>query len=59
MNKINSKEKKELIKFIKDQLGETIVYSQDKYPLYFDDEGKMMKYDLDEAYNAFKLSKNG
>jgi len=57
MKKISSKEKKEFIKFIKDQFGETIVYSHDGYPLYFDEDGKMKQYDLDEGYEVFLKSK--
>ena len=58
MKKLKSKEKKEFVEFIKKQFGETIVYSHDGYPLYFDDKGNMRSYDLEEGYNIFKSEKD-
>jgi len=54
MKKLKSKEKHEFIKFIKEQFGETIVYDQEGYPLYFDGKGLMKPYDLNDGYKLFK-----
>jgi len=58
MKKLKSKEKKEFVKFIKEQFGETIVYSQEGYPLYFDNNGNMQQYNLEEEYEIFKNEKH-
>ena len=58
MKKLNKKEKEEFINFIKEEFGETNTYDQNNYPLYFDKEGKMLIYDLEEGYNIYKLKLN-
>ena len=50
---LTEEEKKEFVKFIKSQFGESITY-HDGYPLYFDEEGKMLQYDLEEGYEIYK-----
>ena len=58
MKVLNKKEKKEFIDFIKSNFGETHTYDQDHYPLYFDDIGDMLHYNLDEGYEVFlKINK--
>jgi hypothetical protein len=52
------RKKKDFIRFIKDQFGETIAYDQERYPLYFDEDGNMKRYDLEEGYIMFKKSIN-
>jgi hypothetical protein len=54
MKNLNKTEKKEFVKFIKSNFGDTNVYSEQGYPLYFDKEGNMKRYDLNEDYKIFK-----